>query len=140
MFQVGDKVVFGRENGEKTLGTVVKVNAKSVTIRQDEERGASRVREVGTMWRVHPSLVSHASADAAPPVTAKRAEREIMLDILAMHTALSPECLYADGERSRSQARARASQLNARLAELQREIGRNVSESEAYAYVRSNPR
>ena len=53
MFKVGDKVVFGRENGEKTLGTVVKVNAKSVTIRQDEERGASRVREVGTRWRAH---------------------------------------------------------------------------------------
>ncbi|CAB4203549.1 hypothetical protein UFOVP1382_161 [uncultured Caudovirales phage] len=54
MFQVGDKVIFGRENGQATRGTVMKVNAKSVQIRQEEPRGRY---PVGTPWRVHPNLV-----------------------------------------------------------------------------------
>lgn len=56
-FKVGDKVLFGRQFGEKTLGTVVKVNKKSIKIRQDETRGMRRTRPEGTIWRVHPSLV-----------------------------------------------------------------------------------
>ena len=51
---IGQKVMFGRENGEKTLGTIVGINAKSVKVRQDEARGG---RPVGTEWRVAPSFV-----------------------------------------------------------------------------------
>jgi len=53
-FKVGDKVRFGRKNGEKTAGTVLKINAKALKIRQDEARG---VHKVGTTWRVQPCLV-----------------------------------------------------------------------------------
>lgn len=56
-FKVGDKVRFGRTFGEKTVGTVVKVNKKSIKIRQDEVRGMRRERPAGTIWRVAPSLV-----------------------------------------------------------------------------------
>ena len=39
MIQKNDIVVFGRPNGEKTRGRVIRVNAKSITIEQVEERG-----------------------------------------------------------------------------------------------------
>jgi len=52
----GAKVYFGRPNGEKTLGKVVKVNNKSVTVETLEERG--RGRPVGQKWRVHVSMLT----------------------------------------------------------------------------------
>lgn len=58
MFNVGDQVEFGRPNGEKTVGTVIKVNRKSLKIRQDESRGSQRTRTAGTTWNVHPSFVT----------------------------------------------------------------------------------
>ena len=61
MFEVGQKVVFGRSNGEQTVGTVLKINAKSVKIRQDEPRGRYKV---GTERRVHPNCV-----EALDPLT-----------------------------------------------------------------------
>ena len=70
MFKVGDKVVFGRPNGEKTNGTVVKVNRTTVLIAQDEERGQTRIRTAGTKWKVPLALVqlqSQADALAALP-------------------------------------------------------------------------
>ena len=51
---VGDEVLFGKANGVKTRGRVVKINASSVKVAQLEERGG---RPVGTEWRVAPSLV-----------------------------------------------------------------------------------
>jgi hypothetical protein len=53
-FNVGDTVLFGRENGEKTLGRVVKINASTIKVEQTEERGG---RPIGTVWRVASSLV-----------------------------------------------------------------------------------
>jgi hypothetical protein len=57
-FKVGDKVVFGRTYGEKTEGTVVKVNRMKLKVRQDESRGMFRAYPVGTVWGVPPSLCS----------------------------------------------------------------------------------
>ncbi len=65
--KIGDKVVFGRRAGQQTTGTVVKINAASVKIRQDEARGG---KPIGTEWRVHPSLVSLVSGTVAAPVAA----------------------------------------------------------------------
>jgi hypothetical protein len=62
MIQKNDIVVFGRPNGEKTRGRVIRVNAKSITIEQVEERGRSRIREAGVKWRVHPTLVRKVEA------------------------------------------------------------------------------
>ena len=63
--KIGDKVVFGRGNGQQTTGTVIKINASSVKVRQDEARGG---KPIGTEWRVHPSLVSLVSGTVAAPV------------------------------------------------------------------------
>jgi hypothetical protein len=53
-FRVGDTVLFGRENGEKTEGRVVGINPKSVKVEQTDARGG---RPVGTVWRVAPSFI-----------------------------------------------------------------------------------
>ena len=66
-FQVGDKVEFGRNNGEKTLGTVVKVNRKKLKVRQDEARGQQRSHAVGTVWTVPPSLCRKVNGESATP-------------------------------------------------------------------------
>lgn len=55
-FKVGDKVLFGRTNGEQTLGEVVKVNWKSLKVKTLESRGTKRNYRKGLVWRVPPSL------------------------------------------------------------------------------------
>lgn len=60
-FYVGQAVVFGRGNGEQTKGVVMKVNAKSVKVRQTEARGNHFAGEV---WTVSPALIR--SADGVP--------------------------------------------------------------------------
>lgn len=140
-FKIGDKVSFGRANGEQTLGTVVKVNPSRLKVRQDEERGTLRVRPEGTIWTVPPSLCRLMSAGTAQtpvapaaPVApqAKRPDAAILADIVGVYSALSPENLHCDGEISRSAAARKAVTLNARLRALFTEIGRRVSEDEAY--------
>ena len=58
-FKVGDKVVFGRNNGEQTHGTVIKVNPRKLKVRQDEIRGTIKAHQVGTVWTVPPNLLRH---------------------------------------------------------------------------------
>lgn len=67
MYRVGDKVYFGRPNGEQTLGEVVKVNRKSLKIKSIEDRGWNRGKPAGTIWRVHPSLCRPASGETRQP-------------------------------------------------------------------------
>jgi hypothetical protein len=185
----GDKVLFGRPNGEKTLGRVLKVNRKSVKVEQLEARGQFRSYAVGTKWNLGPSFVERAPAEGAAPAAApsgptfeesvpamereiarlklenaalkcracnpkcladrtvaphtcgrapavKRPESEVLKDIRGVYAALSPENLTCDGElRGRALAR-KASALRTKLAGLFRELGRRVSEDEAY---RSGP-
>lgn len=50
--KVGAIVLFGRPNGEKTKGKVIKINSKSVIVEAIEKRG--RFAE----WRVSPSLLT----------------------------------------------------------------------------------
>lgn len=206
---VGQQVYFGRTAGEKTLGTVLKINGASIKVRQDEARGG---KPVGTEWRVHPSLVypidgAKAAVPAAPPaavpararsagwnigdrasftgkdgrsvtgtvtrvnektvtlercddgsrgyrvppamlraataetatttapaVAPRRAEDAVMRDIHNAYSDLSPENLTCDGELTRAQAATRRAAVNRRLADLQAELGRRVSEDEAWAW------
>lgn len=62
----------------------------------------------------------------------KRADRAILSDIATVYGQLSPENLTCDGELPRSQVRRKAASLNRQLRELFREIGRTVSEEEAW--------
>lgn len=141
-FRVGDVVEFGRPNGEKTEGRVVRVNAASVTIEQTEQRGVSRVREAGTKWRVHPSLVrlvgngGTAPAPVAPkaPVAAKaaRSEADLLAALRRVEASLSPENLHWDGERPRAEARRAESRLMAERKALVAELGREPSPRELW--------
>lgn len=57
--RVGQQVLFGRKNGEKTLGVVVKVNPKKFKVKQLQKRGDDlRTYPVGTVWTVPASLCS----------------------------------------------------------------------------------
>ena len=156
----GDKVLFGRSHGEQTLGTVLKVNPKSVMVQQDEARGTMRAYPVGTKWKVAPSFVrkveggSVAAPVMAPEVMARlkarqdadfaaltgrttvRPEATIMQEILRCYAGLSPENLTCDGELRGPAVARRAAALRSRLRALFVELGRKVSESEAYGFVR----
>lgn len=89
--RIGDKVVFGRSRGEMTLGEVVKVNAKTVKIRQLELRGR---HAIGTVWTVAANLCTPVvstvpnttSTPAAPQET--RSESAIMQEIQALESRL----------------------------------------------------
>ncbi len=132
-FRVGDVVEFGRPNGEKTEGRVVRVNAASVTIEQTEQRGVSRVREAGTKWRVHPSLVRLVSGGNTPVAPkAARSEADIIAALRRIEGDLSPENLYWDGERSRAEARRAESRLMAERKALVAELGREPSPRELW--------
>ena len=54
--KIGMKVYFGRRNGEKTLGEIVKINSKNFKVKTLEERGVRRSHRVGGTWTVPPSL------------------------------------------------------------------------------------
>jgi len=51
-YKVGMKVKFGRPNGQKTYGEIVKVNRTRVKIRQTEHRGVYKSHAIGTVWTV----------------------------------------------------------------------------------------
>lgn len=53
-YNVGDLVVYGRRNGQKTMGQIVRVNPSKYKIKQLEARGA---HPVGTVWGVPESLI-----------------------------------------------------------------------------------
>jgi hypothetical protein len=134
-FRIGDIVEFGRPNGEKTEGKVVRVNAASITIEQTEARGQSRVREAGTKWRVHPSLVSLVgSASAAPAPKAARSEADLIAALRRIESALSPENLFCDGERPRTEARRIESRLMAERIAVVAELGREPSPRELWGF------
>lgn len=134
-FRVGDIVSFGRPNGEKTEGRIVKVNAASVSIEQTEVRGQTRLREAGAKWRVHPSLVSLVgTAPVAAPVAAPKArsESEIIAALQRLEGALSPENLYCDGERPVAQARRLEARLLGERRVLIAELGREPTTRELW--------
>lgn len=131
-FKVNDKVLFGRSHGEQTLGTVVKVNPSRLKVRQEESRGSMRSHPVGTLWTVPPSLCRLANGTTATTAPSKRAEADILKDIAGVYSGLSPENLWMDGEATQAAAARKAVGLKARLRSLFVELGREVTESEAY--------
>lgn len=138
-FKVGDKVYFGRNFGEKTLGEIIKVNRVKLKIRQLDARGTYRSYPVGTIWVVPCNLCSktESGSPATPAVCLppKRSEAEILQAIRGLYSALSPENLSCDGELSMTQVRRRAASYRRQLAECFRELGRKVDEDEAYLHL-----
>ena len=66
-----------------------------------------------------------------------RSELEILEDIEYIYNMLSPERLYQDGERSRSQARKVERELYKGLKDLFKELGREVDEYEVDEEIRA---
>jgi hypothetical protein len=59
---------------------------------------------------------------------------DIKREFHSLASQLSPETLSWDGERSAAETRKAASRLNARWNELEKQIGRQVTESEAFGF------
>jgi hypothetical protein len=78
-FILGQSVIFGRPNGEQTLGVIVKINAKSIKVAQTENRGN---HPAGTVWTVAPALVrtANGTASATPEVTKPTAKPASVLE------------------------------------------------------------
>ena len=72
--------------------------------------------------------------DAKIPET----EEELMKSLDVLCCELSPENLHCDGEISRSAAMKKASALRAEWKEIERKLGRKVSEEEVYQSVWTN--
>jgi len=64
---VGDLVVFGRNNGEKTQGIVIKVNQKTFKIKATETRHKRNGTEcsINTVYNVSKSLVKRSASMTA---------------------------------------------------------------------------
>ena len=136
MFKVGDTVLFGRTNGEKTRGRITKVNSKSYKVTTLESRGTRSQHSSGGTWRVPHSLVwadgqSQAKASSRPEV-------DILKDINSVYCGLSPENLYCDGEISHSAAMVKSRRRKGQLKTLFRELGREVGEWESYEATRGH--
>lgn len=91
---VGDKVYFGRAHGEQTLGEVLKVNEKTVKVRQLEPRGVAKAHPVGTVWKVprdevRPSRPSGMVAAVRPGVKNEEDESVLSFDYLEDSRAAS---------------------------------------------------
>lgn len=150
---IGEKVKFGRDNGEKTSGTVMKVNRKTCKIRQDENRGSFKNHPIGSIWNVSfemidptPSLENEESSGlskpmietkpiilSVPPILSKFlsvSDRKILEAIFAVYMELSPENLSCDGELSQGAVRMKYTQLQKKLNALFTAFGRPVSEDE----------
>ena len=81
---VGQKVLFGRMHGEKTLGEIVKINPTKFKVKQLEARGSFRDYPIGTVWSVPASLCSIVDANAgiSPVIAPVRRKRRAMLQPL----------------------------------------------------------
>jgi hypothetical protein len=159
--KVGMKVMFGRPNGEKTLGEVVKTNPSKCKVKTLAVRGEGRGSDVGTVWTVPYSLMTPAGVafldefNSLPPTSFFPQGQAAILDpadlplpynkfshgdnliieaIVDTYSRLSPENLTCDGERPAAQVRALGNTLNHRLKHLFMALGRPVSETVAYKW------
>ena len=150
--KVGMVVEFGRENGQKTKGQVIKMNPKMAKVKILEARG-QRSGE-GAIWNVAYSLITAQFPEAMPTNTVEElnkfdrmneqvhyspfmphAEVCIMEAIVSTYNELSPENLSCDGELSITQVHVRRGKLENRLNHLFKALGRTVSESSAYSWA-----
>jgi len=140
-FAVGDRVLFGRPNGEKTLGEIVKINPTKAKVKTLEERGMYHQRQAGGVWTVPYGLMTRAGEDGrgvstpAPQPSQprpRRTEAEILEEFLHVECALSPENLTCDGELPRAQVRQRYAKLMKDRRDLIRELGREPSDAEIW--------
>jgi hypothetical protein len=153
-FLEGDKVYFGRENGQRTLGIIHKKNPKRAKVKLLEKRGHGFGSEIGSVWNVAYGAMEHAEdtfvmkvggveqrLDVRQPEPLKYhpfdEDNGILMEILNCYNGLSPECLTCDGEASASRIRQQSAKLNRKLKYLQLAIDKQISEEQAYQWIRS---
>jgi len=98
---VGQKVMFGRRNGEMTLATIVKINQKNFKVKTLEGRGTKKNYKVGSLGTVSPSLCT-------PIVSEKKVERRVQTPKKKVSTPLSTK-----GSRAVTAAKAAEKALRA---------------------------
>jgi hypothetical protein len=114
---INKQILFGRPHGEKTLGTILKVNVNKCKVRQDDLRGNAG-RPIGTTWTVPFELIyaRDANGNATVPPPAPVVKKPItdfwimdnkheLIILGEIYGALSPENISADGERPLWQVR-----------------------------------
>jgi len=149
-FKLGQKVYFGREHGEQTLGKIIKLNPTRAKIEILERRGNGRGSAPGSKWVVHYEALRPADTDAKPGAVPPPVKREplvynpfahlenlILEALLTVYSGLSPENLTADGELSRAQVARRYAELQRQLKGLTLALGREVDEAEVYGWYGS---
>ena len=146
-FKLRQKVYFGRTNGEKTLGEIVKLNPTKAKVKTLEDRGNGRGSVTGSVWNVPYSMLTSADANTAPGTPAPLEkikynpwagiENRILEALLIVHSGLSPENLSCDGELSRTEINRRYSELQRQLRGLTMALGRNLDESQVYDWEKS---
>lgn len=106
MLQVGMKVYFGRDDGEKTLGEIVKLNRVKAKVKTLETRGSGRGSGVGTIWGVPYTMIT--PADSQNTFTPKeklrynpdnKIENLIIEAIMLCQAQLEPDNLVSDNDR-----------------------------------------
>jgi hypothetical protein len=134
------KVYFGRENGEKTLAEVIKMNPARAKVKTLEQRGHGRGSTPGSVWTVAYQALTVAPADAkagqdvfVPPPVPTKLEYSPFDEDNALYSALAgvynqmePDALTCDGEASRGQAAAKMRVLQRKLKGLNYAIGREI--------------
>lgn len=141
---VGKQILFGRLHGEKTLGTILKVNVNKCKVRQDDVRG-NVGRPIGTIWTVPFELIyaKDASGNATVPPPAPVVKKPITdfwimdnrheLHILdGIYGSLSPENLTGDGEIPMWRVRQKRAELDRKLRACFVLLEREIDEMECY--------
>lgn len=142
--RVGMIVTFGRENGEKTLGEVVKMNPTKAKVKTIDGRGNGRGSIPGTIWGVPYSMMtpetSTPNSQEVPRIKyspfQNQVEQHILSAIFCCLTALSPENLCCDGEISRSEVLRKQAKLNQQLNGLYSAYGHHVTDESVYDWER----
>lgn len=113
------------------FGKLVKIGSRMYKIEGITSRGSVRLECGGKIFRGKPAQVIMALSNQNIRL-ARRSEDVIMMDIVDAYTTLSPENLCCDGELRGRAVMEKKRRLLADLARLQREIGYNVTEMEAF--------
>ena len=135
--RVKQQVYFGRPNGQKTLGEVVKLNPTKARVKTLEVRGGRTSH--GEVWNVPYSLLYLNADGEVPSVKALKYspfdENNKLYEALAdVYGWLSPENLTGDGEAPRSYVVQRSAELHRKIKGITMAIGHAVSEDDLYAW------
>jgi hypothetical protein len=129
-FKVGDRVTWNYR-GMDYKGTVLRVSTRTCGVRDEL---------AGLQWRIGPNQLKLVDGYGDVVTTApKRPEDVIMGEILNCYSGMEPENISCDGEASITQQRLTLYRLRASLRTLFVELGRPVTEDQAWAWHAKQP-